>query len=736
MENLLAVLAHLPLGFVIAACWLESVSFYKKSESNQPGAITVLFGAAITSAVAFVAGIIIRPPAEDAEATAGLLTWPADAPAWASLLGALSIAVIFAAYALKQIIRSKRALLSNSELDGKDLFKAKKSVNDLQLSYWFALASALLVTLFNFVQSVSLGQLIAFTPISLFTAVLWLEFVSATRADGLNQPAALTTLFGAAGAAGAAFLLAVISTQQPSVEGEILVQSTQPAWRSWGGFLAVAFVSIAYLFKVSARNRPSAMPLARGRTYSFQDKQRMGALGGNMTPASYKIALFFAIPFFLISHTPKDRVDAFIAKFKTGTSDAIADVKGIATGEAGENTTATEDAGSLGSLMAVQPTPQNTPLTQPGTATTPMANGQPTMGGSPMAPSMDMAAVDPNMAATNPGMAAVDPNMAPAETPEMAPETPEMAMNEPEPEPEPAPEPPKPLVLNVASIKPYDKGRFYVSQIAPILRSRCYDCHGSSKKKGGLQLHTPEGIRAGGNGGSSIIAGNPERSQIFVSVSLSDNDPDVMPPKGKPLTAREQSLIKKWILDGAHMNDGEKSSSIAVANNAGGNFTIDKIAAKLSPPNPAIVQALEQTEVQFRGLSANGAFIKVDYSHIPRAQQVTLENLKTIAANVYHLDLTRTRVTDDELQHIATFPNLNKLELARTSVSNEALAHLQALPALESLSVYGTSISDDGLKHLESIKTLKKLYTYESGVTKSGADALQSKLPDLEIVMD
>ena len=86
-----------------------------------------------------------------------------------------------------------------------------------------------------------------------------------------------------------------------------------PLWRSIWGFLTFAFVGVAYMLKVSARNRP-ASPALRGRAYSVQGKPQFAGIAQNYSPGSFKAALILALPLFAISHSPQEQVDAWVAK--------------------------------------------------------------------------------------------------------------------------------------------------------------------------------------------------------------------------------------------------------------------------------------------------------------------------------------------------------------------------------------------------------------------------------------
>jgi hypothetical protein len=86
--------------------------------------------------------------------------------------------------------------------------------------------------------------------------------------------------------------------------------------------------------------------------------------------------------------------------------------------------------------------------------------------------------------------------------------------------------------------------------IRPLLSDRCFACHGpdSNKREADLRLDTQDGALA-----YAIAPGDVESSEVWARI-VSD-DPDYqMPPrdsKKKPLTKREQELVRQWIQAGA-----------------------------------------------------------------------------------------------------------------------------------------------------------------------------------------
>ena len=93
----------------------------------------------------------------------------------------------------------------------------------------------------------------------------------------------------------------------------------------------------------------------------------------------------------------------------------------------------------------------------------------------------------------------------------------------------------------------------YLTQVKPLLRERCYACHGALKQESGLRLDTAAFIRQGGDSGVAITPGEaPEKSLLIERVA--DTEPaSRMPPEfeGEPLNAQQLDLLKKWIAAGA-----------------------------------------------------------------------------------------------------------------------------------------------------------------------------------------
>jgi mono/diheme cytochrome c family protein len=96
---------------------------------------------------------------------------------------------------------------------------------------------------------------------------------------------------------------------------------------------------------------------------------------------------------------------------------------------------------------------------------------------------------------------------------------------------------------------------FFEKKVRPLFVAKCNNCHGApgGKIKGGLNLATAAGFKAGGDSGPAVVPGEPDKSLLISAVKYAD-DALKMPPKGK-LTDAEIADLVKWVKDGARWPD-------------------------------------------------------------------------------------------------------------------------------------------------------------------------------------
>ncbi len=88
-------------------------------------------------------------------------------------------------------------------------------------------------------------------------------------------------------------------------------------------------------------------------------------------------------------------------------------------------------------------------------------------------------------------------------------------------------------------------------EVQPILTARCLQCHGESEPEGGLRLSSRMGaMSALESGKRAVVPSKGDESELLRRTSSTNAD-ERMPPKGDPLSAGEQDLLRRWIAEGA-----------------------------------------------------------------------------------------------------------------------------------------------------------------------------------------
>ena len=97
----------------------------------------------------------------------------------------------------------------------------------------------------------------------------------------------------------------------------------------------------------------------------------------------------------------------------------------------------------------------------------------------------------------------------------------------------------------------------YEKQIKPLLRERCFACHGALKQKAGLRLDTVQAMRVGGDGGDVLGGGD---HALLLERVVTQDAAERMPPEGEgaPLTSEQVDLLRRWLAGGAAGPQDEK----------------------------------------------------------------------------------------------------------------------------------------------------------------------------------
>lgn len=87
----------------------------------------------------------------------------------------------------------------------------------------------------------------------------------------------------------------------------------------------------------------------------------------------------------------------------------------------------------------------------------------------------------------------------------------------------------------------------FESDIRPILREYCLDCHGATDKlEGTLDLRLVRFMLKGGDSGPALVAGNPDASLILQRIESDD-----MPPGTLKVSSEKKAILRTWIASGS-----------------------------------------------------------------------------------------------------------------------------------------------------------------------------------------
>lgn len=311
--------------------------------------------------------------------------------------------------------------------------------------------------------------------------------------------------------------------------------------------------------------------------------------------------------------------------------------------------------------------------------------------------------------------------------------------------------------VNQATVR---KSFVYRDKVIPILKTKCYNCHSASKKKGGLRLDTEDFIKKGGKNGQILLAGNPSKSTLFTHLILPEDDDKHMPQKGKTqLTKSEISAIHFWIKKGASFVEeietitnesnitqipnlvipnakitSEEITNIPVSENeTDKNTEIKLLSQDTEAASSTILEKLKHQNIEIAHLGNSSNYLSANFVNVRNYQSSLLDNLENITNQLVRLRLSNQPINDEAVKKIANFKNLTRLNLENTSISDASLEYLKVLPKLEQLNLYGTNITDKGLAVLTKYPNLKVIYLWQTQVSKSGIEQLKKSLPSLQI---
>lgn len=292
----------------------------------------------------------------------------------------------------------------------------------------------------------------------------------------------------------------------------------------------------------------------------------------------------------------------------------------------------------------------------------------------------------------------------------------------------------------------------FEATIRPIFETRCVECHGPFKKKGGLRLDLRNGAFNRQPRDWVIVPGKPDESNLLHRVTLPPSDPDFMPDGDKPLNPDEITALRTWISEGAYWPDDSSRANQKPqppAPKAPTSFGKDFGSGTANPFQDGPPRSKENTQASQAAAAAairakHGVVVdlgtddprlSVDLSVIaPPIGDADLALLEKLRPTIAWLNLSRTAITDAGLASLKSLPELERLRLEWTAIGDSGLDFAATCAKLGTLNLVGTKATDAGLAKLVPCKSLRKLYVWKTGVTPEGIAKFKAARPEVEVV--
>lgn len=282
----------------------------------------------------------------------------------------------------------------------------------------------------------------------------------------------------------------------------------------------------------------------------------------------------------------------------------------------------------------------------------------------------------------------------------------------------------------------------YTDVVQPLLKRKCYSCHGTSKQKGKLRLDEEAYILKGGKDGKALVSGKPDESALIKRLLLPLNDDDHMPPREKPqLTPKEVAVLGWWISTGNSFTkkvkelpqtDKIKPVLAALQSGSTGNGeprSTDVPEAEVSAASETTVQKLKEAGVMIVPVSNEKNYLSANFVTTGSRARELVKLLEPLKKQLVWLRLDGSNIDDAGLKEIAKLEGLTRLYLSNTAVTDTGLQYLQPLKQLQVLNLVGTRVTEKGVAQLKTLGSLRAIYLYKTGVNKAAWTQLKQAFP-------
>jgi mono/diheme cytochrome c family protein len=98
-------------------------------------------------------------------------------------------------------------------------------------------------------------------------------------------------------------------------------------------------------------------------------------------------------------------------------------------------------------------------------------------------------------------------------------------------------------------------------EVQPILAAHCQQCHGAELQEAGLRVDRGTLLLDGSDSGEVVTSGQADQSLLVKAVLGNDSNIVAMPPEGPRLTPDQIDILRRWIDQGANIDDGDGANA-------------------------------------------------------------------------------------------------------------------------------------------------------------------------------
>lgn len=283
-----------------------------------------------------------------------------------------------------------------------------------------------------------------------------------------------------------------------------------------------------------------------------------------------------------------------------------------------------------------------------------------------------------------------------------------------------------------------DEAVVFKDIIQPILKTKCNNCHGALKQKGGLRLDDKQWIIKGGKDGLVFHSGDATGSEIYHRIVLDPLEEKHMPPKGKPqLTEQEVNLIQWWINSHAEFDrkvkEVEKPAAVATALLALQSHVVKNKAAipagEVAQADERVLELLRKSGVAVSQVAAGSNYLQASLVSVKQPDDQLIASLVQVSKQLVWLRAPGAKLSMGGWKQLASFQNLTRLSIEHSNISDTTLRLLSSLTQLGYLNLVGTKVSVNGVEQLAQLKQLEQLYLGQTMVRSAEIVALKQRFP-------